>query len=128
MDDEAMIRDLAALMLVELGYRVTTCADGAEAARLYEEALQAGTPFSAVIMDLTIPGGMGGKEAAERILAVDAGANLIVSSGYSNDPIMADYSAYGFRGAVAKPYTIKSLGQKMASLAARGTSMNSPCC
>ncbi|GFO55450.1 hypothetical protein GMSM_24570 [Geomonas sp. Red276] len=116
MDDEAMIRDLAALMLVELGYRVTTCAEGAEAVRLYGEALRAGTTFAAVIMDLTIPGGMGGKEAAERILAMDADANLIVSSGYSNDPIMADYPAYGFRAAVAKPYTIKSLGEKLTSL------------
>lgn len=116
MDDDAMIRDFAAMMLSELGYRVMTCTDGAEAIRLYEHALQSECPFGAVIMDLTIPGGMGGKEAARQLLAVDAKAKLIVSSGYSNDPIMSDYPAYGFSAAVAKPYRINDLGQVLISL------------
>ena len=67
-------------------------------------------------MDLTIPGGMGGKEAAERILEIDPKACLIVSSGYSNDPIMSDYSSYGFAGAVAKPYKMAEFGQLLSSV------------
>ena len=120
MDDDAMIRDFTDMMLSELGYQVMTCTDGAEAIRLYEHALQSGCPFGAVIMDLTIPGGMGGKEAARQLLAVDAKAKLIVSSGYSNDPIMSDYPAYGFSAAVAKPYRINDLGQVLISLLGSG--------
>jgi PAS domain S-box-containing protein len=116
MDDEAMIRDFSAAILSELGYRVTTCSDGAEAVTRYERALCSGSPFAAVIMDLTIPGGMGGKVAAQQILAIDAKAKLVVSSGYSNDPIMADYAAHGFSAAVAKPYRIKDLGRILAAL------------
>lgn len=111
MDDEEVIRQLAALMLKEIGYRVTTCADGAEAIGYYKAARESGTPYFAVIMDLTIPGGMGGKEAAREILAIDPIARLIVSSGYSNDPIIADFIAYGFSGAIAKPYRIGELAQ-----------------
>lgn len=111
MDDEEMIRDLAAAMLIEIGYDVTTCADGKEAVSHYLSARESGTPFSAVIMDLTIPGGMGGKETAKEILSIDPSAFLIVSSGYSNDPIMSNFSAYGFEGAIAKPYMISELAQ-----------------
>ncbi len=111
MDDEEIIRDLAAAMLIEIGYEVTTCADGREALSHYLSARESGTPFTAVIMDLTIPGGMGGKEAAREILSIDPSACLIVSSGYSNDPIMSDYSAYGFKGAIEKPYMIGELAQ-----------------
>ena len=116
MDDEEMIRDMTTQMLEYLGYQATTCASGAEAVTRYKAAGDSGTPFSAVIMDLTIPGGMGGKDAAEQILAIDPQARLIVSSGYSNDPIMSDYRAYGFTGAVAKPYNIKELGQLISDL------------
>jgi len=116
MDDEEMIRDMSTQMLEYLGYQATTCASGAEAVTLYKAATDSGTPFSAVIMDLTIPGGMGGKDAAEQILAIDAQARLIVSSGYSNDPIMSDYRAYGFTGAVAKPYNINELSQLISDL------------
>lgn len=115
MDDEEMIRELASEMLKYLGYKVTCCGDGREALQQYRSALQSGTPFSAVIMDLTIPGGMGGKEAAQQILALDPQAFLIVSSGYSNDPIMANYREYGFSRAVAKPYKIHELEQALTS-------------
>ncbi len=118
MDDEEMIRELASEMLTYLGYQVTCCEDGREALQQYRSALQSGTPFSAVIMDLTIPGGMGGKEAAQQILALDPHAFLIVSSGYSNDPIMANYREYGFSRAVAKPYKINELEQALAALPA----------
>lgn len=106
MDDEKSIRDLTAEMLSFLGYKAKTCASGTEAIELYQAAMDAGEAFSAVIMDLTIPGGMGGKEAAEQILAIDPEACLIVSSGYSNDPIMAGYGTFGFSAAVAKPYNM----------------------
>lgn len=109
MDDEEMIRDLAASMLDHLGYDVVTCADGAKAVEHYAERLSAGTPYDAVIMDLTVPGGMGGVEAAGRILALDAGAGLIVSSGYSHDPIMAEFGRYGFQGVLVKPYRAAEL-------------------
>jgi len=116
MDDEMMIRDMATDMLKYLGYQVTTCENGVEAIALYKAAMESGAPFSAVIMDLTIPGGMGGKEAAEQVLAIDPKACLIVSSGYSNDPVMSDYGSYGFTGAVAKPYKITELGQLLSSV------------
>ena len=116
MDDEEMIRDLVAEMLKYLGYQVTTCNNGEDAIASYTATRASGTPFTAVIMDLTIPGGMGGKEAAREILEVDPGACLIVSSGYSSDPIMADYHRYGFSGAVAKPYNVAELGQLLETL------------
>ncbi len=116
MDDEEIIRDMTTEMLEYLGYQVTTCENGTEAIAQYKAARESGTPFSAVIMDLTIPGGMGGKEAAQQILAIDPKACLIVSSGYSNDPIMSDYSTYGFNGAMAKPYNIEEFGQLLSSI------------
>jgi CheY-like chemotaxis protein len=106
MDDEDMIRDLTASIVGELGCRVTTCPSGEEAIDLYRAAYLAGTPFRAVIMDLTIPGGMGGKEAARSIIEIDPLACLIVSSGYSTDPVMADCREFGFCGAVFKPYSV----------------------
>ncbi len=118
MDDEEMIRELATEMLGYLGYQITTCVDGEAAIQLYKAAMESGAPFSAVLLDLTIPGGMGGKEAAQRIREIDSAACLIVSSGYSNDQIIADYAAYGFRGVVAKPYKIDELGQVLGFLLA----------
>ena len=117
MDDDTMILDLAAKMLHLLGYRVTTCADGEEAVSYYRAASKAASPFDIVIMDLTVPGGMGGKEAAQRILEFAPQARLIVSSGYSNDPIMAHYQDYGFCGAVVKPYRIKELTEVLRGAA-----------
>jgi PAS domain S-box-containing protein len=105
MDDEEMIRELVTVILEERGYRVTTCSSGEEAIDLYRAAFSAGIPFRAVIMDLTIPGGMGGKEAAGSIFEIDPAARLIVSSGYSMDPVMANFRDFGFHGAVFKPYS-----------------------
>ncbi|WP_224984946.1 hybrid sensor histidine kinase/response regulator [Geomonas agri] len=113
MDDEEAIRTLTRDMLQYLGYQVVTCADGEEAVRLYREAAGEGKPFAVAIMDLTIPAGMGGKEAAQQILALDPGARLIVSSGYSNDPVMAEHADYGFCAAVVKPYRCDELQQAM---------------
>jgi CheY-like chemotaxis protein len=119
MDDEEMIRTLASAMLTHLGYRVATCEDGAQAVARYLAAQQAGVPFAAVLMDLTIPGGMGGREAAEHILALDPDACLIVSSGYSTDPVMADYRRYGFNGAVKKPYSMAELRDELSLVLGR---------
>ncbi len=117
MDDEEMIRDIAAEILDYLGYQATTCTRGEEAVELYKSAKESGSPFYAAIMDLTIPGGMGGKEAAEKILEIDPDARLIVSSGYSVDPVMAHYKSYGFCGAVGKPYEAKEIAQVLRAVA-----------
>lgn len=107
MDDEEVIIDVASSILAYLGYKVTTCSNGEETIDHYKASMDSDSPFLAVIMDLTIPGGMGGKQAAERILSQFPNACLIVSSGYSNDPIMSNYRDYGFSGAIAKPYNIQ---------------------
>lgn len=116
MDDEEMIRDIVKTMLSHLGYTVTTCTEGEEAIELYRQSLEAETPFWAVIVDLTIPGGLGGAQTAERILNMDPGACVIVSSGYSNDPIMANYQRNGFAASIAKPYSIDEFEQVLNSL------------
>ncbi len=116
MDDDEIIRNMTAEMLGALGYRVQTCANGEEAIALYRAALEAGTAFSAVIMDLTVPGGMGGKEAARYILNIDPAACLIVSSGYSNDPVLAEYSNCGFSAALVKPYSLSKMAQVLKEL------------
>jgi two-component system, cell cycle sensor histidine kinase and response regulator CckA len=116
MDDDAMVRELSSKMLGFLGYRGVACADGSEAVDLYRSSREEGNPFLAVILDLTVPGGMGGVEAAREILALDPGANLIVSSGYSYNPVMAQYKNYGFCAAVAKPYKVEELGHELSLL------------
>jgi two-component system, cell cycle sensor histidine kinase and response regulator CckA len=118
MDDERFILEMTANMLEFLGYRVTRCESGEQAVELYREAGAAGRPFSAVIMDLTIPGGMGGRDAAVHILALDPKACLIVSSGYSTDPVLANFASYGFSGAVVKPYKMRELEQQLGALLA----------
>ena len=107
--DEDPLRKAAASLLTELGYMVTTFAEGAAAVAAYREAHGTPRAFDAVILDLTIPGGTGGKEAAGRILEIDRAARIIVASGYSNDPVMGDHRAHGFAGALAKPYSIEDL-------------------
>ncbi|MGA7828643.1 MAG: PAS domain S-box protein [Geobacteraceae bacterium] len=115
MDDEKIILDMTTELLEHLGYEATTCDNGTEAIACYKAAWEAGHRFSAVIMDLTIPGGMGGKDAAQQILAIDQDACMIVSSGYSDDPIMSDFRVYGFSGAIAKPYKIVEFGKLLSS-------------
>ena len=109
MDDEPDIRTVGSEMLKALGYAVTCVCDGTEAVDAYRQALDAGETFDALILDLTIPGGMGGKDAVAEILALDPSAVAIVSSGYSNDPVIAQFRQYGFRGAVCKPYRLQDL-------------------
>jgi CheY-like chemotaxis protein len=116
MDDEEIVGDIAKQMLVYLGYDVALVKDGKEALSLYKSRLSCGDPFHAVIMDLTIPGGMGGKETVGEILAIDPDAKVVVSSGYSNDPIMVQCKEYGFSAAIAKPFDLQSLKKIIESL------------
>jgi len=116
MDDEELIRDVARMMLEHLGCRVTTCVDGQEALCRYREAMDSGSPFSAVIMDLSIQNGMGGQEAAQRILAIDPAARLIVSSGNSNAQAMTECKKYGFCAAMKKPYRVEEVALQLAEL------------
>ena len=111
MDDERDIREATGEVLGVLGYEVEYAAEGEEAVRKYVEAKRAGEPFAAVIMDLTIRGGLGGKETIARLREIDPGVKAVVSSGYSNDPVMADFREHGFLGVVAKPYLIEELSK-----------------
>ena len=106
MDDEEPILDLIKDLLESTGCFVKTVTDGNEAVREYQEAMQTGMNFDVVIMDLTIPGGMGGKEAVGQIIDMDSNARCIVSSGYASDSVMAEYKKYGFLAAVKKPFKI----------------------
>jgi two-component system cell cycle sensor histidine kinase/response regulator CckA len=111
MDDEDFIRELVTEILNHLGHEVTTAADGAEAIELYKKASASSRPFDVVITDLTIPGGMGGKETIQALVEIDPEVKAIVSSGYSNDPIMSDFKRYGFKNVITKPYRIDELNE-----------------
>lgn len=113
MDDEAPIRAMTKALLERLGLEPTVACDGGEAVREYAVAHASGRPFHAVIMDLTVPGAMGGAEAMREILKIDPEARGIVSSGYSSDPVMANYRAHGFRGSVPKPYRISDFARTL---------------
>jgi signal transduction histidine kinase/ActR/RegA family two-component response regulator len=109
MDDEESLRILFKAVLSQLGYVVQTAGDGAEAVALYQAARAAGAGFDAVLLDLTVIGGMGGMEAAARLKQLDPSAKLIVSSGYSDAPVMSHYSDYGFDAVILKPWTVKEI-------------------
>jgi CheY-like chemotaxis protein len=109
MDDEEIIRNMLSNMLQVAGFEAELTVDGTQALDMYSQALETGKPFDAVIMDLTVPGGMGGKEAIQKLREMDPQAKVIVSSGYATDPIMADFKDYGFDAVITKPYSISQL-------------------
>jgi PAS domain S-box-containing protein len=119
MDDEETIRDLAGDLLTRLGYEVETAKNGAEAVDLYRQRKESNRPFDVVMLDLTVPGAMGGKEAMRRLMEIDPQIKAIVSSGYSNDPIMADYLSYGFSGVIPKPYNAQQLSEVLHQVMTR---------
>ena len=109
MDDEEAVLQVIQSMLSHFGHEVVTAKNGEEAVTLYEKHRNASAPFDLVLMDLTVPGGMGGREAVAKILAIDPQAKVVVSSGYSNDPVMGNHKDYGFCAAIVKPYQLSKL-------------------
>lgn len=119
MDDEKLIRDVVEAILENFGYEVECVANGTDAVKIYQERRERNAPFSAVILDLSIPGGIGGKETIEMLLKIDPNVKAIVSSGYSSDPVMANYQDYGFSAVLRKPYLPRELCQKIKALTQR---------
>ncbi|MEI6045214.1 MAG: PAS domain S-box protein [Chloroflexota bacterium] len=111
MDDESMLRDLVKKLLQRIGYEVEGTATGEEALEAYSKAVADNRPFRAVIADLMVPNGMGGQELIQKLLSLDPKVKALVMSGYSDDPVIANYSDYGFCGAICKPFTLAALGQ-----------------
>ena len=116
MDDEESVRKVAARMLKKLNFTADTAADGREALEKYRESMETGKKYNIVLLDLTVPGGMGGKETAAKILGIDHDACIIATSGYSNDPIMANYEDYGFKTVLKKPYDFEEIKSTIAGL------------
>jgi PAS domain S-box-containing protein len=120
MDDEEPIRMMTQALLERLGLKVTVTCEGDEAVREYATARSAGEPYDIVIFDLTVPGAMGGADAMREILKIDPAARGIVSSGYSSDPVMANFRAHGFRGSVPKPYRIADIARTIREVMTGG--------
>jgi PAS domain S-box-containing protein len=116
MDDEASIRTLAVNMLKFLGHHVEVVSNGSAAVERYKHALQKGRPYDAVILDLMVPGGMGGKEAIERLTEIDPAVNAIMASGYTQDPVMTEFRDYGLKAVISKPYTLEELSKTLNSV------------
>jgi CheY-like chemotaxis protein len=111
MDDEAFVRKTLGKILEKLGYEPEFAEEGAEAIEMYKTAEESGKPYEAVILDLTIPGGMGGKDTIKKLLEIKPGAKAIVSSGYSDDSLLANFREYGFRGILPKPFDLQAVSK-----------------
>jgi len=119
MDDEPMVREIAERMLGLLGYEAVGAEDGAQALEMYRQAQEECQAFLCVIMDLTIPGQMGGKEAVRRLLELDPSSKVIVASGYSTDPVMTAFRTFGFQGRLAKPFQLQELQRELSRVLAK---------
>jgi len=113
MDDEEAIRTALRRVLPVLGYHVDFAGNGKEAINLFQKSVEEGNNYEAVILDLTIPGGMGGKDVIARMLTMKSDVKAIASSGYCDDPVIANYRSYGFNGYLTKPYDIKELSSAL---------------
>lgn len=116
MEDEESIRTPIGQLLKYFGYKVEFASDGKEAIEIFKKSKEFGLPFDVVILDLIVPGSMGGEKAIKKILEIDPNVKSIVTSGYHDNPVMIDYKHYGFSNAVRKPYTIKELSEKLDQL------------
>lgn len=115
-DDEELVKDVTGKMLTSLGYNVEFASEGETAIKMYEQQMTQGSKYDLVIMDLTIPGGMGGKDAIRKLNQLDPDVLAIVSSGYANDPIMANYRDHGFSAVLSKPFNIEDLSKTLSEL------------
>lgn len=116
MDDEEIILKVSKRMLQSLGYEVALVKTGEETVELYQQGQSEGNPFSLVILDLTLPGGYGGVKVIQDLLKFDPQCKAIVSSGFSNDPAMANYREHGFKGGIVKPYTVEAMREIIHSV------------
>jgi nitrogen-specific signal transduction histidine kinase/CheY-like chemotaxis protein len=110
-DDEKMVRDVTGNMLKLIGYESESAGNGVEAVEVYKKARESQQSFDAIILDLTIPGTMGGRETIKKLMEIDPEVKAIVCSGYSNDPVMANFREYGFSGFLVKPYKVEELNE-----------------
>jgi len=120
MDDDEAVREVAEGILNSIGCEIALARDGTEALELYLKASEAGRPFDVVILDLTVSGGMGGMETIRRLMEIDKEVKAIVSTGYSNDPVMADHRKFGFMGALSKPYKLQELNEVLSQVITGG--------
>jgi len=111
MDDDESVRNVVGLLLDKLGYDVSLSKDGTEAIAQYKNSKESGVAFDVVILDLNVKEGIGGKEACRRLLEIDPSVNCMASSGYPDDPVMMEFERYGFKGSIAKPYSLNGLGE-----------------
>ncbi len=116
MDDEVYVRDIAKEIFEDFGFKVATATDGADAVQLYKEAMESAEPFDFVILDLTIPGGMGGYRTLQKLQELDPEIKAMVTSGYSSDPIMSNYRHYGFVGRLKKPFKRNDIGRVLTTI------------
>jgi len=125
MDDEEKVRDTVGRMLEYLGYRVRLAKNGEEAIELYKKSLKSGVSFDAVLLDMVVPGGMGGKDTVAELLKIDAGVKAVVITGYSSDPVISNFREYGFLASIPKPFSIEDLGRTLYEVMA-GKSASKP--
>jgi CheY-like chemotaxis protein len=126
MDDDMIVRTVVETLLKKTGYTAVCAANGTQALAIYKEALEKDEPFTVTIMDLTIPGGMGGKETVKQLREIDPHAKVIVFSGYSNDPIFTDYREFGFDGVLSKPFSIEEFMHTISSVLSDGEAPSEP--